>query len=364
MVDRVDALLPFELDEGPNDFHGPFKVARQERVDDALPRLAGVCLEPGERLAEPTERRLSGPGSPEQVGAEGHNARHDEPERREDERGLVRQPHGGGLGLLRGPDEADDAGEGAGGGARVRLHLERRAGVHRSAAQRIAGGANNRQRLPGQRGFIQHCGIGGDPAIHRDHLAARHQQMIAGLHRFQRHGNELPILIAPYRLGYLAEQRRHLTPRPSLSIVLQSPAAGEHQADHAGHDVFVQGERAPDRQQRDQVEPKLHPQQAGDAVDQYGGEHRDCAGEQEPVRPILPPCPTREQPQEQAGNREQQQENIQLTSPVCHHPHSQKHVNLMRIGCPHLEPDQPESSQARPFLVRSESRWGQPSNNG
>ena len=138
---------------------------------------------------------------------------HGQAQRQEPQGVPVGEPDERRLRVLRLADQADDAGVGAVRRAGRGPQVERPGRVDGAAAQRVTPGVLDRQRLPGERGFIQHGGIGGQRAVHGDDVARRDEQQVTGHDLVQGHGLQRSVPVAPGGARRPGQQGAQVVPR-------------------------------------------------------------------------------------------------------------------------------------------------------
>ena len=73
------------------------------------------------------------------------------------------------------------------------------------------------------------------------------------------HRGQVLILVAMHRSRRAGQQRRQLAPGPVVCVGLERLPAREHERDDRPRQVLAQGERTGHRQQRDEIHPRLAP---------------------------------------------------------------------------------------------------------
>ena len=73
--------------------------------------------------------------------------------------------------------------------------------------------------------------------------------------------------------GLAREQRRELAPRPPAGILLERPAACDHQRDHRAREVFPERQRAGHGKHGQYIDPRLASAQILHDIDDDG---REC----------------------------------------------------------------------------------------
>ena len=233
-----------------------------------------------------------------------------ERQRHEQDRVAVGQPDERRFLGLRRLHQADDAGVGAllGGGAGP--EIERVAGVERAAARPLAGLTRDRQRLAGQRRFVEHRGAAHDHAVDRHDLAGAHQQAIAGPDLGERDLDQRAVRVAVGIRRRSGEQAVQLAAGALLGEVLERAAARDHQRDHDARQHLAEHERARHRQHRDQVNPELAAREVADHRDQHHGQHRHRRARPDPIGGVRRAGEPDRGPAREAGCRHAEQRRV------------------------------------------------------
>ena len=187
------------------------------------------------------------------------------------------------LGMAGALDEADDAGIGAVCGGLGGEKIEGRAGIGDAARDGLARVAPHRQRLAGQGGFVQHRRAGRDQTVDRHHLARADQDPVVRHDRIDRGLDKHAAAIDLCLARHAAEQRRHLTQGPALSIGFERLPTGEHQRHDDAGERLADHQRARHGQRRNDVEAELAAQKRPDDGDQQHGQNRHHARSEDPV---------------------------------------------------------------------------------
>ena len=264
-----------------------------------------------------------------------------ERQRHEQERIAIGQPDERRLLGLRRLDQPHDAGVGALFGGRARPQVERIASIDGAAARPLAGLARDRQRLPGQRRFVEHRGAAHDHAVDRHRLAGPHQQAIAGPDRGERHLDDRAVAIAVGARRRSGEQPVQLPAGALLCVVLERAAARDHQRDHHARQHLAERHGAGHRQDRNQVDAELALDQLAHHGRQHHDQHRQGGAGPHPVGPAWRTREPGQSPADQAGCRQPEQ--------CCIGPSGRLHaVSIERSSALH----RPEPARA-PWLVAS-----------
>ena len=134
--------------------------------------------------------------------------------------------------------------------------VERAAGVHHAAADKVPGGALHRAWFAGQRRLIQDGGHGGQGAVDRYQVAGGDQQQVAGHDGVQRHGLDRAAGVTPRGPWRTFQQGSQVTLSAPSRPRLQGPPARQHDADHRRGQQFAHRDRAQEGQQRDDIDPE------------------------------------------------------------------------------------------------------------
>ena len=186
----------------------------------------------------------------ESPGSTGHGNRE-----REEERGVpVGEPDEGGALRLGLAHEANERRVGAFRGGPECAQLEDLPGVRRAAPHRFAPVERRRERLPGQRRLVDDGLVALDDSVDRDDLAAPHDHHVADVNRVRRHLLDDRACSPVGDLRRPLDERSQFPPRAPSRRLLQSVSPGEHQRDHRSRNVFAEGERTGDRDDRDRVD--------------------------------------------------------------------------------------------------------------
>ena len=180
-------------------------------------------------------------------------AGHEQRDREEDRGVAVGEPHEGRLLRLGLADEADEVRVRALGGRTGRAQLEGIGGVRGAAPRHPASVDRARQRLSGERRFVDDGLVRDDDSVDRHDLTGAHDHDVA--HDEIVHGDLLEGVAAPPRghaRGAL-DERRQLAPGPARRHLLERVAAGQHQRDHRAGEVLAGRQGAGDRHERDRV---------------------------------------------------------------------------------------------------------------
>ena len=124
------------------------------------------------------------------------------------QRVAVGQPRHRRARMLRRLHQPDDAGIGALVGAVRGQHVEGVADIGRAAEHGVAGLEPDRQRLAGERRLIEHRHALGHRAVHRHHIAAAHQQPVAGHDELERDLVERAVAMAHRRARHARQAAR------------------------------------------------------------------------------------------------------------------------------------------------------------
>ena len=222
------------------------------------------------------QRPCGGPGGP--PGEPGHQHRQPEKPQRPD---IGEPDHRWPLGFRR-MHQPHHGGIGPGGLRRGGQQFKRAAGIDHAAAHGLPGRAADRQRLPGQGGFVQHCRRIRQPAIHRHRFPRFDQQPVAGLHAG---GGDVvqPVWLDPVGGAWGARQQGgKFPPRPRFRQLLQRAAAGDHDGDNRRRQRFAQRRRADDGEQGDQIDADFAVAQPAQEIHRH--HHRLRRTGQQPAR--------------------------------------------------------------------------------
>nr|WP_250635785.1 hypothetical protein [Acidipropionibacterium acidipropionici] len=141
------------------------------------------------------------------------------------------------------------------GGAGVGAHHDRRGAVDRTGHHLIAGAPEHRHRLPGQGGLVDARCAGQQRPVDADEFSWQHLDPVAGHDVLDGHLLQTGVREDPGGgCGGVVQQSGEGARRPILGVVLQSLAAGEHQADDQGGPVLPDQDGGDDRDDRQQVD--------------------------------------------------------------------------------------------------------------
>lgn len=123
-------------------------------------------------------------------------------------------------------------------GRRRRNQVNRLARVDHAASGILASGPLDGQRLPAERGLVQHSG-GQEPPIHRDDLPRAHEKSVAGDDVVHRDLDDAAVDAAPGCARGTRDQQAQLAARSGGGTGLQKTPTREHHRDHGTGEVLI-----------------------------------------------------------------------------------------------------------------------------
>ena len=118
--------------------------------------------------------------------------------------------------------------------------------------------------LPGERRLVEDGIRARDNAIHRNHLTGLDEEVVANFDCCDRLLDDLTVLVAPNGLRRTREKGGQLSLGTAFGVALKPLARGQHQADHCGGKILLKEERATDRQDGDDVNASVSPDEISD----------------------------------------------------------------------------------------------------
>jgi hypothetical protein len=139
------------------------------------------------------------------------------------------------------------------GGGTQRTHLEGRPGAGGAAPHLAAPMRGHRQRLAGQRRFVDDGLVAQDETVDRDNLARANEHDISRDDVVDRHRFQAILATDERHPRRPLDERAQLAPRAPVGHLLERVAAREHERDHRPGEVLAEGERAGHRDERDRI---------------------------------------------------------------------------------------------------------------